>query len=197
MHTSAHTVTWYGKSGVQLRKTKWNETNKFRVWWSSLNYVFFLDLTQYSEKKCNLILRCFAGNCCLEDWRWRWKCSSEMCGLESSHEKDAGCAFLTVEFQRIFCHCFLRRCHHWIGWRMTRCHRGMDGGWPSCHLNAFSHKRCSWICPRKAWIQKFSNRIWHGFELVECRSVAVTLNTCFALVTSYRFYVPTLIICCW
>ena len=33
-------------------------------------------------------------------------------------------------------------------------------------------------------------------ELVECRSVAVTLNTCFTLVTSYHLYVSSLIICC-
>ena len=53
------------------------------------------------------------------------------------------------------------------------------------------------ICRRAAWIHIVSNRVQHRFELVECSSVAVTLSTCFALVTSYRLYVPTLVICRW
>lgn len=73
----------------------------------------------------------------------------------------------------------------------------MDGGWRSCHSSALSHKRNWWICRRAARIHKVSNRVRHRFELVEGSSVAVTLNTCFALVTSYRLYVSTIVICCW
>ena len=53
-----------------------------------------------------------------------------------------------------------------------------DGDW-SYHSSALSHKRSWWICRRAAWIHKVGNRVRHRFELVEmeCRSVAVTLNT--------------------
>ena len=80
----------------------------------------FLDLTTYSKKKSSLILKCFAGNCRLEDWLWSWKCSREMCRLELSHEHDAGCSFVTVEFQRIFYRCFHPEMAMMNGWRMTK-----------------------------------------------------------------------------
>ena len=52
----------------------------------------------------------------------------------------------------------------------------MVGGWRSCHSSALSHKRSWRICRRAIWIYEVSNRVRHCFELVECRSVAVTLQ---------------------